>query len=309
MAAALAGVLPEATAATPGVETAAAQAGKGPVATGQPKKQRGVALRRSAQAALEASSRPVEASRGPFGPLTPKRARTEDLLNKTESQSPLDNVAAGSTGQPTGGLYRPDLCCIAEPMPRPQAEAELAANTTHTPTLALAAPCVHLSAISGAAAACVSELQAAMTQLASGLEQPAATVCHNPAESAAASPLPPCAAPPAPAAPAAPAVPADAVDAAAGCTEPLGALTAPCPARSTAPLSTAPSVFQVAVDGGSCSPATAARRTRRRRCTHRTRHTHRACRAPVTPAAPTTQPTPTAPSINLGEHVLAHPWA
>ena len=33
MAAALAGVLPEATAATPGVETAAAQAGKGPVAT------------------------------------------------------------------------------------------------------------------------------------------------------------------------------------------------------------------------------------------------------------------------------------
>ena len=56
MAAALAGVLPEATAATPGVETAAAQAGKGPVATGQPKKQSGVALRRSAQAALEAGS-------------------------------------------------------------------------------------------------------------------------------------------------------------------------------------------------------------------------------------------------------------
>ena len=79
MAAALAGVLPEATAATPGVETAAAQAGKGPVATGQPKKQSGVALRRSAQAALEASSRQVEASRGPFGPLTPMWDRTEDL--------------------------------------------------------------------------------------------------------------------------------------------------------------------------------------------------------------------------------------
>ena len=61
MAAALAGVLPEATAATPGVETAAAQAGKGPVATGQPRKQSGVALRRSAQAALKASARP-------FGP-------------------------------------------------------------------------------------------------------------------------------------------------------------------------------------------------------------------------------------------------
>ena len=96
MAAALAGVLPEATAATPGVETAAAQAEKGPVATGQPKKQSGVALRRSAQAALEASSRQVEASRGPFGPLTPTRVRTEDLLYKTETQSPLDYFAAGT---------------------------------------------------------------------------------------------------------------------------------------------------------------------------------------------------------------------
>ena len=91
MAAALAGVLPEATAATPGVETAAAQAGKGPVATGQPKKQSGVALRRSAQAALKrrsrqarGKSRPVEASRGPFGPLTPTRVRTEDLLYKCQ---------------------------------------------------------------------------------------------------------------------------------------------------------------------------------------------------------------------------------
>ena len=186
MAAALAGVLPEATAATPGVETAAAQAGKGPVATGQPKKQSGVALpqRRS-------SSAPVEASRGPFGPLTPTRVRTEDLLNKTETLSPLDYFAAGSTGQPSGGLYRPDLCCIAWPVPRPQAEAELTANTTHIPTLALATACVHLSAISGAAAACVSELQVAMTRLASGLGQPAAAACHNPAESAAALPLPP----------------------------------------------------------------------------------------------------------------------
>ena len=75
MAAALAGVLPEATAATPGVETAAAQAGKGPVATGQPKKQSGVALRRSAQAALKrrsrqarGKSRPVEAPSAPLPP-------------------------------------------------------------------------------------------------------------------------------------------------------------------------------------------------------------------------------------------------
>ena len=40
-------------------------------ARGQPKEQSGVALRRSAQAALEASSRPVEASRGQSRPLRP----------------------------------------------------------------------------------------------------------------------------------------------------------------------------------------------------------------------------------------------
>ena len=38
------------------------------------------------------------------------------------------------------------MSCVAEPVPRPQAEAELAANPTHIPTLALATPCVHLSA-------------------------------------------------------------------------------------------------------------------------------------------------------------------
>ena len=102
MAAALAGVLPEATAATPGVETAAAQAGKGPVATGQPRKQSGVALRRSAQGKCT----PL---RPPF--LTPMWDRTVDLLNNTETQSPLDYFGAGSTGQPTGGLYGLDLCC------------------------------------------------------------------------------------------------------------------------------------------------------------------------------------------------------
>ena len=80
-------------------------------ARGQPKEQSGVALRRSAQAALEASSRPVEASRGPFGPLTPTRARTDNLLIKTETRSPLDHVAAGSAGRPTGGIYhQPDWC-------------------------------------------------------------------------------------------------------------------------------------------------------------------------------------------------------
>ena len=92
----MAGVLPEATAATPGVETAAAQPGKGPVATGQPKKQSGVALRRSAQAALEASSRQVEASRGPFGPLTPmaNSALTAVLRGSTRGSS----VHRGDTG-------------------------------------------------------------------------------------------------------------------------------------------------------------------------------------------------------------------
>ena len=67
-------------------------------------------------------------------------------------------------------------------MPRPQAEAELAANPTHIPTLALATPCVHLSAISGAAAACVSELQVVMTQLAGGLGQPAAAAAPEMAD-------------------------------------------------------------------------------------------------------------------------------
>ena len=67
MAAALVGVRPEATAATPVVEAAADQARKGPVAMGQPKEQSGVALRRSAQASLEASSRPARGQLPPGG--------------------------------------------------------------------------------------------------------------------------------------------------------------------------------------------------------------------------------------------------
>ena len=71
MAAALVGVRPEATAATPVVEAAADQARKGPVAMGQPKEQSGVALRR-AQAALEASSRQARGQSRPVeAPLAP----------------------------------------------------------------------------------------------------------------------------------------------------------------------------------------------------------------------------------------------
>ena len=76
MAAALAGALPKAKAATPGAKTAAAQAGKGQAATVRPKKRSGAARRRSAQAALEASSRPVEA---PCAPLPPRGFERETL--------------------------------------------------------------------------------------------------------------------------------------------------------------------------------------------------------------------------------------
>ena len=70
MAAALAGALPKAKAASPGAKTAAAQAGKGQATTVRPKKRSGAARRRSAQAALEASRGP-EASRGQSRPLVP----------------------------------------------------------------------------------------------------------------------------------------------------------------------------------------------------------------------------------------------
>ena len=90
MAAASAGALPKAKAATPGAKTAAAQAGKGQATTVRPKKRSGAARRRSAQAALEASSRPVEASRGPMCPLTPTGVRTRDPRTETHAHNQLD---------------------------------------------------------------------------------------------------------------------------------------------------------------------------------------------------------------------------
>ena len=297
--------LVEPTTATLRAETAAAQAGKGLAATVQPKKRNSGALRRGAQAALEASSRPVEASRGPLCPLTPTRDRTGDLGNKTEMRSPLDHPVAGSTSQQKGVQYRLGLGCsagspsprpthsrrllqpqsplatqsprtqerprarsrleqspphsitallahepevlaaaqphmeqaarllqaaarghagrrlaaallgrqlrkrfvaaqrlvsllqraarrrawrrkLAEPMPQwlREAEAELAT----TPTLALAAPCANLSTIAGAAAACASELQVAMAQLTSRLGEPTTlTICEVPTASTVAT--------------------------------------------------------------------------------------------------------------------------
>ena len=82
MAAALAGALPKAKAASPGAKTAAAQAGKGQATTVRPKKRSGAARRRSAQAALEAAlelTRPC--------PLTPTGVRTRDPRSKTHANN------------------------------------------------------------------------------------------------------------------------------------------------------------------------------------------------------------------------------
>ena len=78
MAEALAGVRPEATAATPVVEVAAAQARKGLVGCHGAAKR--TERRRSASQRSSGARGKLEASRGPFGPLTPTRGRTEDLL-------------------------------------------------------------------------------------------------------------------------------------------------------------------------------------------------------------------------------------
>ena len=113
MAAPLAGALPKAKAATPGAKTAAAQAGKGQAATVRPKKRSGAARRRNAQAALEASSRPVEASRGPLSPLTPTGVRSEDLLNKTHAHNQLLYSTVDFPPLSPGGQYRLGSSCSA----------------------------------------------------------------------------------------------------------------------------------------------------------------------------------------------------
>ena len=113
MAAALAGALPKAKAATPGAKTAAAQAGKGQAATVRPKKRSGAARRRSAQAALEASSRPVEASRGPLCPLTPTGVRTRDPRSKTHASNQLVYSAVEFPPLSPGGQYRLGSSCSA----------------------------------------------------------------------------------------------------------------------------------------------------------------------------------------------------
>ena len=89
MSAALAGALATAKAANPGAKkTAAAHAREGQATTARSKKWIGAASRRSAQAALEASSRQVEASGGPLCPLTPIGVRTGGLRSKREASSP-----------------------------------------------------------------------------------------------------------------------------------------------------------------------------------------------------------------------------
>ena len=93
MSAALAGALATAKAANPGTKTAAAHAREGQATTARSKKWIGAASRRSAQAALEASSRQVEASGGPLCPLTPIGVRTGGFRSKREAASPSRYVS------------------------------------------------------------------------------------------------------------------------------------------------------------------------------------------------------------------------
>ena len=125
MSAALAGALATAKAANPGARTAAAHAREGQATTARSKKWVGAASRRSAQAALEAS-------RGQWRPLVPPYPHRGS--NRWLSQhggsvfATALFVAAGFTGRPTGGIYRPGWCCIAAPMPRPPHLASLACS-------------------------------------------------------------------------------------------------------------------------------------------------------------------------------------
>ena len=73
---ALAGAMAAAKAAIPGAKIAAKRARKGQATTVRAKKRVGAAPSRSAQAALEASSRQVEANRGPVCPRAPIGDRT-----------------------------------------------------------------------------------------------------------------------------------------------------------------------------------------------------------------------------------------
>ena len=93
MSAALAGALATAMAANSGARTAAAHAREGQATTARSEKWIGAASCRSAQAALEASSRPVEASGGPLCPLTPIGVRTGGFRSKREASSPSRYVS------------------------------------------------------------------------------------------------------------------------------------------------------------------------------------------------------------------------
>ena len=122
MSAALAGALATAKAANPGARTAAAHAREGQATTARSKKWIGAASRRSAQAALEASSRQVEASGGPVCPLTPIGGRTGGRCNNREAFSPPRYWALNFTAEP-----------LAAPMSRGGTPAPLSARGGATP--------------------------------------------------------------------------------------------------------------------------------------------------------------------------------
>ena len=114
MSAALAGALATAKAANPGAKTAAAHAREGQATTARSKKWIGAASRRSAQAALEASSRQVEASGGPVCPLTPIGGRTGGRCNNREAFSPLRYWALNFTAEPLAAPRRTASACSTD---------------------------------------------------------------------------------------------------------------------------------------------------------------------------------------------------
>ena len=114
MPAALAGAMAAAKAAIPGARTAAAHAREGQATTARSKKWIGAASRRSAQAALEASSRQVEASGGPVCPLTPIGGRTGGRCNNREAFSPLRYWALNFTAEPLAAPRRTASACSTD---------------------------------------------------------------------------------------------------------------------------------------------------------------------------------------------------
>ena len=109
---ALAGAMAAAKAAIPGAEIAAKRARKGQATTVRAKKRVGAAPSRSAQAALEASSRQVEANRGPVCPRAPIGDRTCGLRVDRGVPSLLRYPTVAFRARPLAALVPTALACL-----------------------------------------------------------------------------------------------------------------------------------------------------------------------------------------------------